>query len=207
MTNNKKKMNQKTVKLVYMAMFTAIIVLLTCLPIKTFGLEITLAIIPIAIGAVVLGPVAGGILGGIYGICSFLQCLGLLCPSPFGASILAIDPTLTFITCVVPRVLCGLIPGFIFKALSKFDKTKFLGHVTACLACPLLNTLFFMSSIMIFFGNSDVIQGFMEMFGVYNPLVFVFCFVGINGLVEAIACFVIATAISKALTVASSKFN
>ena len=48
-------------------------------------------------------------------------------------------------------------------------------------------------------------QSFMDTLGVYNPIMFVLAFVGINGLVEAIACFVIATAVSKALTL--NKFH
>ncbi|MPN23813.1 hypothetical protein SDC9_171206 [bioreactor metagenome] len=37
--------------------------------------------------------------------------------------------------------------------------------------------------------------------GQLNPILFIFAFVGINGLVEAVVCFVIATAIAKAVDV------
>ncbi len=194
------KTNQKTVRLVLMALLSAIIILLTCLPLRTMGLEISLAVIPIAVGAVVLGPTAGAILGGVYGVCSFLQCLGLLLPSPLGIELFAISPIFTVITCIIPRVLCGLFAGLVFKALKKVDKTNFLSHSAACLTCPILNTVFFMSALMIFFGQTELMQGYMEILGVYNPFMFVLAFVGINGVVEAIACFVIATAVSKALT-------
>lgn len=199
------KTKKQTVRLVLMALLTAIIVMLTCLPLRTMGFEITLAVIPIAVGAVVLGPVAGAVLGGVYGICSFLQCLGLLLPSPLGMGLLAINPIFTVITCIVPRVLCGLFAGLVFKGLKNIDKTNFLSHSAACLTCPLLNTVFFMSSLMILFGQTELMQSFMDTLGVYNPIMFVLAFVGINGLVEAIACFVIATAVSKALTL--NKFH
>lgn len=191
---------EKTVRLALLGMFSAIIILLTCLPVKTLGLEISLAMIPIAIGATVLGPSGGAILGGVYGICSFLQCLGLLCPSPFGAALLAINPLLTFTTCFVPRVLCGVLAGATYKIMDKIQKFQLASHSASCLVCPLLNTVFFMSCIMIFFGKSDLIQGFMETLGTTNPLLFVIGFVGVNGLVEACVCFVIATAISRVLT-------
>ena len=42
---------------------------------KDSGLEITLIVIPVAVGAVTLGPAAGAILGGVFGITSFIQCL------------------------------------------------------------------------------------------------------------------------------------
>lgn len=198
---------QKTVRLVMLALFSALIILLTCLPLKTLGLEIIFTVIPIAVGAVLLGPSGGAILGTVYGICSFLQCLGLLLPSAFGAALLGINPFLTAVVCIVPRFLCGFLSGLIFKALSKIDKTKFISHAVACLACPVLNTLFFMSSLMIFFGGSELIQGFMQTLGVFNPFLFVIAFVGINGAVEAGSCFVIATSISKILTVMQKKIK
>ena len=169
------------------------------LPVKTLGLEITLTLIPISVGSVLLGPVSGLILGGVYGVCSFLQCLGLLLPSPFGAALLTIDPFLTAVTCIVPRLICGFVPGLVYSALKKVDKTNVIAQAVGCLTCPILNTLFFMSFLMLFFGSSELIQGFMEMLGVFNPFLFVFAFVGINGLVEIITCVVIAPAVVKAL--------
>ena len=197
----------RTVWLVFMAMFIALIILLTCLPIKTLGLEITLALIPIAVGSVLLGPVSGLILGGVYGVCSFLQCLGLLLPSPFGATLLTINPWLTAVTCIVPRLICGLVPGLVSNAIKKVDKTNVIAQIVGCLTCPIMNTLFFMSFLMLFFGNSELIQGFMEKMGIFNPFLFVFAFVGINGLVEIIACVVIAPAIVKALESAKKRLR
>mgnify|MGYP000445815012 CR=1 FL=1 len=56
--------------LVEMALLVAIILLMAFTPIgyiKTAGLEITLIVIPVAVGAVTLGPAAGAILGGVDG--------------------------------------------------------------------------------------------------------------------------------------------
>lgn len=196
---SKNNVSVKTQKMVLMAILFALIILVTCLPLKTFGFEITLAMIPIAVGAVLMGPWAGAGLGGFYGICSFLQCFGLLCPSPLGAELLSINPFYCVVTCIVPRVLCGLLCGLIYKALAKVDKTKIVSNAVACLSCPLLNTVFFMSSLMLMYGNTDYIHSFMDMLGVYNPFLFVIAFVGLNGIIEAAANFVIATAVSKAL--------
>lgn len=203
-------MNQKKTnifRLTLYAMFTAIILLVTCLPLQTLGLEISLAMLPISVGAVLLGPSGGAILGGIYGIFSFLQCLGFLKPSGLGIALYAIDPLYTAITCIIPRILCGLLAGLIFSALQKIDQTKLLRYTVSCLACPLLNTIFFMSSLMLFFGKTELIQGYMNQLGVYNPFLFVLAFIGINGLVEAITCFVLGTAVSKALHLAVRKLG
>ena len=194
-------------RIALLAMLTAVILVVTCLPLQTLGFEISLAMVPISVGAVLLGPSGGAILGGIYGIFSFLQCLGFLKPSALGIALYAIQPFYAALTCIVPRILCGFLAGVIFSALRKVDKTKLLRYTIACLACPLLNTLFFMTTLMLLFGQTDLIQGYMAQLGVYNPFLFVLAFVGINGLVEALACFFIGTAVAKALDVAAGKLG
>jgi len=56
-----------------------------------------------------------------------------------------------------------------------------------------------MSSLCIFFYNTEYIQGMVSTFGVSNPFLFVIAFVGMQGLIEAVICFVVASIISRAL--------
>lgn len=188
--------NFRTLKMVQLALFTAIILIMAFTPIgyiKTLGLEITLIVIPVTVGAIVLGPVSGAILGGVFGLTSFIQCFGL---SAFGAMLLSINPIGTFIVCLVPRILMGGLTGLIFLALNKSGKTKALSYPLVCLAGPLLNTVLFMTTLMLFFYNTDYIQGFATTMGTTNVFTFVIAFVGVNGLVEAIVNFIAGTAIS-----------
>lgn len=102
-----------------MALLVAIILLMAFTPIgyiKTAGLEITLIVVPVAVGAVTLGPTAGAILGGVFGITSFIQCFGM---SQFGALLLGINPFLTFLVCVPTRILMGWLTGLIYHGLRK----------------------------------------------------------------------------------------
>ena len=189
----------KTTWMVQIAMLTAIVLILAYTPlgyIRTGGLEITLIVIPVAVGAVILGPVGGMILGAVFGITSFIQCFGM---SPFGAVLLSISPVKTFITCVVTRMLMGLLTGLIYQGMKKISHNKSLNTIIANLCCPFMNTLFFMSCIVIFFYETDYIQGFVSALGAANPFLFVLGFVGINGLVEALLCFVVGSAITRAL--------
>ena len=101
----KKKMN--TTYMVELAVLIAIILIMAFTPIgyiRTLGLEITLIVVPVAVGAVTLGPMAGLILGTIFGITSFIQCFGM---SAFGVMLLSINPVFTFIVCVPTRMLMG----------------------------------------------------------------------------------------------------
>lgn len=180
--------------LVEMALLIAIILLMAFTPIgyiKTLGLEITLIVVPVAVGAVTLGPTAGAILGAVFGITSFIQCFGM---SAFGAVLLGINPVLTFIVCVPTRILAGWLTGVIYKGLRK-TKLPSIGSVTITSLCsPLLNTTFFMGSLVTLFAST-----MRESFGMTKVLPFIFGFVGVNGVVEAATCFVLGTAIAVAL--------
>lgn len=194
--NEKRHIN--TTFLTEMGLLIALILLLAFTPlgyIKTLGLEITLIVVPVAVGAVVLGPTAGALLGFIFGVTSFIQCFGM---SAFGAVLLGINPIGTFITCVAARTLMGWLTGLIYQGLKKV-RLKDTATYIANLCCPLLNTLFFMSCIVIFFYNTEYIQGFVQALGATNPFMFVLLFVGVNGLIEAALCFIVGSAVSKAL--------
>lgn len=186
----------KTKRIVLYGLFIAIILLMAFTPIgyiKMPFVEITLITIPVIVGAVIMGPVAGLVLGTVFGLTSFAQCFGM---SRFGTTLFSINPFFTFIICVVARALMGYLCGVIFKAFEKRGNTSVWAFGVSSVAGALLNTLFFVGFLLILFGNSDYI---MAMRGGANVLAFLAAFVGINGLVEAIACGIVGTAIAKAL--------
>lgn len=190
---------KSTLYLVQTALLVAIILLMAFTPIgyiKTAGLEITLIVVPVAVGAVLMGPTGGAILGGVFGITSFIQCFGM---SPFGNVLLGINPFLTFLVCVPTRILVGWLTGLIFAAMKKGKHTKGASYYVANLACPLLNTLLFMSMLCLCFYPTEFIQNLAGQMGTSNVLAFVAAFVGINGLVEAAVCFIVGSAISRIL--------
>lgn len=197
--------NSKVVYMAELALLIATVLIMAFTPIgyiRTLGLEITLIVVPVAIGAALMGPAGGAVLGAVFGLTSFYQCFGM---SPFGSVLLGISPVLTFITCVPTRILMGWLTGVIFKLLHNRAKTKKLAYYAASLAAPLLNTIFFMTCIVVFFFNTDYIQKIADKLGTASPFGFVLGFVGINGVVEAIACFVVASAVSRALAAALKK--
>lgn len=197
----KTNVNSQTLRMVQLALYTAIILLMAFTPIgyiRTPGLEITLIVVPVSVGAIMLGPTGGAVLGGVFGVTSFIQCFGM---SPFGSALLGINPIATFILCIVPRVLMGLLTGLIFTAFHKSKHTKNISWFAASLAGPLLNTILFMGTLVIFFYNTDYIRGISETLGTNNFLTFILAFVGINGLIEAVICFALGSAVTKTLYV------
>lgn len=177
-----------------MALLVAIIILMAFTPIgyiRTGGLSITLIVVPVAVGAVTLGPMAGAILGGVFGITSFVQCFGM---EPFGTALFGINPLFTFLVCVPPRILDGFLTGFIYRGLRKTKIPSGASVTAANLCCPILNTVFFMGTLVTLFA-----QTMREMYGMTKVIPFIAAFVGINGVIEAVVCFVIGTAVSAAL--------
>lgn len=193
--------NKKTLQLAMLAMFSAIIILMSFTflgYLKLAIVQITFLTIPVAVGAIILGPVSGLILGAIFGVTSFIQCL---MGDPFGATLLAINPIFTFIMCLVPRMMVGYIGGLLFKILKSKNTELAIG--VASVSVPVLNTILFITFLMVLFSQSDYIVELIEVLGGGNLVVFFVAFVGVNGLVEAIACSALSIIISNLLY----KFN
>ena len=193
-TNSSKSIRE----MVQLAVLVAILLILEFTGlglIKTPGLEFTIMQVPVIIGAIVMGPAAGGVLGGVFGLISFWECFG---KSAFGAMLLSINPVGTFMVCVPTRILMGILCGLIFQLLRKPKATReFLSFAIASLCGALLNTAFFMGTLMLFFYQTEFLQG------IIGPgtgvLVAIIAMVGFQGFWEAVICAVVGTAVSKAL--------
>lgn len=199
MNNNSKTRTQKMVQL---AILVAVMLIFAYTPLGYFKagpIEITFMVLPVAIGAIILGPASGAILGGIFGVTSFIQCFGA---SPFGALLLGINPILTFLTCMLPRLLCGWLSGLIFKALHRSERMKTAPYFIAALTTALFNTLFFVLCIVEFFWKNDTFLTTMGSWQLPTDSVWLFliAFVGLNGIVEAIVNFIAAGTVSKVLS-------
>ena len=153
--------------------------------------------VPIAVGAIVLGPVAGAILGGVFGFVSFMDAIKGA--SIMTSSLLAVSPVHTFILCFGMRVLMGVCVGFIYSGMARVCQKRVVNCFVTSLAAPLLNTLFFMGYIVLAFYQTDYVQSLVFAKGASNPLMFVVLLVGVQGVVEAIVCSVTGTAIGTAL--------
>ena len=156
--------------------------------------------LPIAVGAMMVGPIGGVVLGAVFGFISFWD--SVTGGSVMGSILFQINPVHSFILCVVTRVLMGFCTGYIFKAVRKIDHTKTWSYFVGALSAPLLNTLFFMSYLCIAFYNTDYVQGLVSSVGATNPFMFVALLVGIQALVEAGVCGILGGIVCKALATA-----
>ena len=188
--NNTANKTFTTKYMVELAAMIAIIIIMAFTPlgyIKLPGLTITFLTIPVAVGAIILGPVGGLICGLTFGLTSLYQAV--TGGSVFTFALFNISPVFTIILTVVPRTLEGLLTGLIFKVLHNIRSVQKVSYYIASLACPLLNTLLFMSTLVALFYK----------FAASNPFTFVIAFVGTQGAIEAVVCFVVASILSRTL--------
>ncbi len=178
-----KKTNARTIA--EYAIFIAIIFVMKITGLSSIPvgpLVMTLTMIPIAIGAMLLGPLGGALLGFVFGLTSLYDAIS-------GASVMTgvffqVSPFHTVVLCVVTRTLVGWLTGLIFKMLKKIDRKKVWCYFAGGLLAPMLNTILFMGYIVLVFYRTDFVQERVTMLGASGPFMFVVLLVGMQGIVE-----------------------
>jgi thiamine transporter ThiT len=117
---NRRKQKDTILYLVQLAILTAVIMVLhfSGAAIPAFGTKISLTLIPIALGAMILGPTAGGILGFIYGLTVYIS-LGVLHMDAFTGVLFDNNPIMTFLICTVKTTAAGILGGLTYRVLRK----------------------------------------------------------------------------------------
>jgi uncharacterized membrane protein len=180
----------KTKNLTFIAIFAAIVVLQNVVPViggLNLGVfKITLIHVTVAVSAIILGPKAGAIIGGFWGISSFISAV--VAPlNPIQAMVFT-NPIIS----VLPRILVGLVAGWLFILLQK-RFTATISAATAGLLAALTNTILVLGLIYLLYAN-----GAAPLYGVAvdELLPFLLGIVGTNGIPEALASAVLVPAIA-----------
>ena len=183
--------------LTQLALLVAILLVMNYTPLgylQVGPLSASLLTLPVAIGAMTMGPAAGAILGAVFGITSFLQAMegkSLLSTAMFNAS-----PAGTFVVCVVSRVLMGLCAALLFRVLCKLLPKQEKFCFAGALLTAVLNTVFFMGALVLLFYDLPYVQELAQGMGATNVLMFVVLFVGVQAVIEWALCCVVAGAVT-----------
>ena len=192
------KTSTKTRQLTVLGLLTGILLLMAYTPLGYLNigpLAISFNVIPVALAAITLGPAGGAAAGAVFGLTSFLQCIGVGGVSAMGVVLFGINPVLAFIQRFIPRLLDGLLLGYIFRGVKKASNARVGCFVTGFFSA-FLNTLFFMTALVVLFGNTEYMQGLI---GGKNIILFVCSFVGINAVCEMVSSTIITGAVGFAL--------
>ena len=198
--------------MVSVALMAAIVIVLANTPLGMIQLPIikaTTVHIPVILGAILLGPGAGAILGAVFGICSLVS--NTMAPtllsfafSPF-LSTTGIPGALKAIWISVGcRILIGVVAGWLWVLFTKMKLNQFIALPIVGFVGSMVNTVTVMGSIYFLFA-----QQYAEAKEVALTAVFglVMGTVTASGIPEAIAAAILVLALGKVLVVVFRKMN
>ncbi len=204
--------------LTQLAILSAIIAVLAFTPLGSIPLGgpivATIVQFPVVVGAILMGPKAGGFLGGVFGLCSMLWFTIYGTPtafvfSPFYSSQIANGTMQTIlyalgaiVTCFLPRILIGIVSAYVYRAIARKDKHQFFACGVAGVAGAMTNTILVMGCILLFF-----MQPYADVNGVLPSALWgiIGTTIAVNGVLEAIVTGVLVVAIAKPLLLITKK--
>ncbi len=197
------KRTKDTRWLVMTGLFAAIIIVLANTPLGMIQLPIikaTTVHIPVIIGACLLGPLAGAILGGVFGICSMIS--NTMAPtllsfafSPFLANDIPGMLKAVWIS-VGCRIMIGIVAGWLWILLKKLKVNMMVALPITGFVGSMTNTAFVMGSIYLLLAKQYAEAKDVAVSAVFG---LVMGTVTASGIPEAIAAAVLVTAIGAAL--------
>ena len=150
-------------RLTGLGILTAIIIVLQVLTtFVRFGpFSITLALIPIVVGAAMYGKGAGAYLGAVFSVVVVIMCI--TGGDVGGFMVWSANPVMCVIMCMLKGTAAGFLAGLMYQLVGK--KNQLLGVILAALISPIANTGIFIIGMLLFFretlaawaGGSDLL--------------------------------------------------
>ena len=190
--------------MVSVALMAAIVVVLANTPLGLIPLPITKATtvhIPVILGAILLGPTGGAILGGVFGICSMISntmtpALTSFAFSPFLSTTGIAGALKAIWVSVGCRILIGLVAGWLWMLLKKIKTRQMVWLAVTGFVGSMVNTISVMSSIYFLFAEQYAQAKEVAVSAVWGLILGT---VTVSGIPEAIIAAVLVSVIGKAL--------
>lgn len=138
------KSHKNTKKMVYLAILTALVAILSFVKIPIGIFSITLTLPAIVIGAALCGPFAGAWLGFVFAT--------IVIVSGEASAFMVVDPFGTVLTVYLKGILAGYIAGIAYKLLAKINTT--LSVAVSAVIAPIVNTGIFFIGCLLFFYDT-----------------------------------------------------
>ena len=190
MNENAKTMS-RVQRMTLLALLTAIVVVLQLLGsfIRFGQFSISLVLVPIVLGAAMLGVGAGAWLGLVFGVTVLM--------SGDAAAFFAISAVGTVVTVLAKGILAGFTAGGVYKLLEK--KSVLAATIAAAVVCPVVNTGIFLLGCLLFF--LDAIAEMAAGAGQSAFAFIIFVYIGGNVLFELLFNVVLAPVILRLVAV------
>lgn len=190
--------------MVSVALMAAIVVVLANTPLGMIQLPIVKATtvhIPVIIGAILLGPTAGAILGFVFGMCSLIS--NTMAPtllsfafSPFMSTTGILGAIKAIWISVGCRVLIGVVAGWLWILLKKIKLNQIASLAMTGFVGSMVNTVTVMGSIYLLFAKQYAEAKEVAITAVWG---LVMGTVTASGIPEAIAAAVLVAIVTKVL--------
>ncbi|MBQ3235119.1 MAG: ECF transporter S component [Clostridia bacterium] len=170
-----------------------VVVLQAALGSITIGaVQLNFTLIPIVLGGILFGSLAGAILGFACGVVVLIQVI--MGGSVFYTLIWANDPVVTTLTCIVKSTVAGYLGGLSYKLISK--KQPVVALFVASAVVPTVNTALFIVGCLFMFDSVHTMTGGQ------NLLVFILVgLVTFNFFIELAINLVFAPAINRVIKI------
>jgi len=157
--------------------------------------------IPVILGAVLLGPAAGGVLGAVFGLCSIwanTTAPGLLsfAFSPFMTTEGLPGVLKSLWIALGCRILLGVIAGWLWRLMKKITKQDYIALPVTAAVATICHTLLVMGSIYVLLAQQYAAAKNVAITAVFG---LVMGTVTASGIPEAIAGAILVTVLGKAL--------
>ncbi len=193
------------VKMAQLAILTAIVLVFQlagiAIRLPFLATPVSLVLIPIVIGALLLGPRAGAWLGFVFGAEVVIVC-GVMATDPFTATLFQDHPVLTTLLCIGKGVAAGVVPAYVFRALR--GKNEWLALFLASASAPIANTGVFI------LGSYTMMDTFASNFLGDGTSMFYFLVIvcaGLNFLVELAINIIFAPAIQRVILAVGNRIH
>lgn len=197
---------ENILKLVQLAILTVLVIVLQSFgsAIKIGPLPMSFVLVPIVIGACLLGAKAGAFLGFVFGLITML--MGVLGVDGFSFILFEANPVWFVILCILKATLAGFASGLVYSLLGKLfeGKNKLLQTVLASITAPIVNTGIFVIGMLLFFiPTMDSLRGDYA-----NAVQFIFLgLAGWNFVGEFVVNLVLSPAIVRIIDVVKKKLH
>lgn len=193
-----------THRMALLAMFGAVLLVMGMTGIGFIPLPLIKATtmhIPVILGAVLLGPAAGGVLGGIFGLCSVwanTTTPGLLAFafSPFMTTEGLPGVLKSLWIGIGCRILFGILAGWLLRIVRMICKKEYLALPVTAAAATVCHTLLVMGSIYLLLAQQYADAKNVAISAVFGLIMGT---VTASGIPEAIAAAILVTVLGKAL--------
>lgn len=167
--------------------------------------SLNFSLIPIVLGALVLGPLAGGILGFANGAVVLFQ---VITGAGFYAVIWQNSPVVTILVCLLKTTLAGALAGFVYRAIAK--KNGLVATFVASGLVPVVNTGIFVLGCLCMNGAVSIFQSSLPAEAGFEGMnVMLFILVGLvtfNFFFEFAINLLLAPALHRVYTVVEKQF-